>query len=114
MLGLDLTGPIPPERRVVIEHRDMPQRDRTQIAIYDGPFKLVRHGAAPDYRWKLHDLREDREGLVDVAASHPEVVQRLRTELEAYRARWTSPDDTLGADEGGADARGLKVLGYVE
>jgi arylsulfatase A-like enzyme len=114
MLGLDLTGPIPPERRVVIEHRDMPQRERTQIAIYDGPFKLVRHGAAPDYRWKLHDLREDREGLVDVAASHPEVVQRLRTELEAYRARWTSPDDTLGADEGGADARGLKVLGYVE
>ena len=35
--------------------------------------------------WELHDHRRDPLDLRDVAASHPEVVERLRRELEAWR-----------------------------
>jgi arylsulfatase A-like enzyme len=113
MLGRGLTALEDGARAILVEHRDLPRADRTQIALYDAPFKLVRHGAAPNYTWKLHDLRTDREGLVDVAAEHPEVVARLRAALESYRSGWTPQDGQDAGPGGGADMRGLRALGYL-
>lgn len=114
MLGRALTTLPEGERAILVEHRDMPRYDRTQIAIYDGPFKLVRHGGAPKFTWKLHDLRTDREGLVDIAATHPEIVERLRKALESYRSGWNPIDgDGAARGGGGADTRGLRALGYL-
>lgn len=47
----------------------------------DDRFKLVQGGRKPE----LYDLRDDREEKQNIAARHPETVQRMQRELEAWQ-----------------------------
>ncbi len=113
MLGLNLIGPLDEARYVLVEHGDVPRVERTQAALYAGRHKLVRHGVAPNFRYALHDLDTDAEGLVDIAAAHPQRVAELREALEGYLERWRPVELAIDA-AGGEDVRALRTLGYLD
>jgi arylsulfatase A-like enzyme len=87
------------------------------FAIVRGGWKLVRHSrpapGRPDL--ELYDHREDPLNLRNVAAEHPEVVNRLAAELERWR-QWAE-GQRLPADDAGtvdaAELERLRSLGYV-
>lgn len=54
----------------------------THAAIREGDWKLVSLSAADAEAWELYDMSKDRVELNDQAASHPEIVARLKK-------RWT-------------------------
>jgi len=69
-----------------------------QEALREGNWKLVRTGLvqrkrawADDEGWKLFDLARDPQETTDVAAEHPEVVERLA----ALAAREYTPNDAF-------------------
>jgi hypothetical protein len=72
-------------------------------------------GLGDKQKWQLFDLERDPCGLVDVAALHADVVERLRPKLDALRASWKA-DDGLDAIGGGQadNMRALRALGYVD
>ncbi len=113
MLGVNLLEQPDEARHVVVEHADMPRVERTQVALYAGRHKLVRHGVAPNFRYALHDLSDDAEGLVDVASAHPQRVAELRAALESYLSRWRPVELAIDA-AGGDDVRALRTLGYLD
>jgi len=80
--GVDLV-PFLSGRRSGMPHAALFWRFRSQAAVLAEPWKLVF--AAPD-RWELFDRRSPEGETRDVAAGHPEVVARLRTQLEAWCA----------------------------
>jgi arylsulfatase len=56
----------------------------TQEAVREGSWKLVRTGMAqrkrawePEEGWQLYDLAKDPKETTDVAAAHPDIVERL-------------------------------------
>ncbi len=51
-------------------------------ALSDNRYKLVK--PAPD-RWELYDLIADREESLDVAGEQPEVLERMKAELETWQ-----------------------------
>jgi arylsulfatase A-like enzyme len=95
-------------------------RNTVRLRAYrSGAWKLVETSAG---EWFLYDLENDPDEDRDVATGNPAVVDRLRSELSAWR-------DALGMPELGAIAAGgrndladidpvakerLKALGYVE
>lgn len=104
----------PDERRpILVEDRDQLNAQDVTLALYDGPWKLVRKGLGKKMRFLLYDLSQDPVGLVDVAERHPEVVERLKAELDELRARWGANDldDQQGTGFTNIDA--LKQLGYT-
>jgi arylsulfatase A-like enzyme len=105
---------LPAERRpILVEDRDQLNAQDVTLALYDGPWKLVRKGLGKKMRFLLYDLSQDPVGLVDVAERHPEVVERLKAELDELRARWGANDldDQQGTGFTNIDA--LKQLGYT-
>lgn len=59
-------------------------------AIRDGDWKLVRTGRTQGARvdpWELYDLNGDRTELHDLAAEHPEIVERLSAKWESWADR---------------------------
>lgn len=113
MAGASLLGDLDPGRRVMVEHRDYRTLSRTQIALYEGPLKLVRVGAKPPFEYRLHDLTTDPEGLEDVASARPEELERLRRELEALRSSLGIDDSRGLGDSHMGDVRALQALGYM-
>ena len=63
-------------------------RWRTQAAVFDGRWKLV---FLPPDRWLLFDHAADAPENEDVAARHPDVVARLRAQLETWAAQQQRP-----------------------
>jgi hypothetical protein len=47
-------------------------------------------------RWELYDLLHDRSESTDIAADHPEIVSRMRTQLKQWQ-------DSCAASSNGAD-----------
>jgi arylsulfatase A-like enzyme len=91
---------------------------RACLAIVDGDWKLIHNtegrGDLPEY--ELYDHRNDPLDLVDVAAEHPEVVERLKARLTAWHqmavaARVESEADAEMSPE---QLQQLRALGYVE
>ncbi len=113
MLGVSLLGLRDEARQVLVEHGDVPYVERIQVALYAGRWKLVRHGPGPDFRFALHDLATDTEGLIDIAAAHPQRVVELRHALESYLERWRPAERAMDS-AGGRDVRGLRALGYLD
>jgi arylsulfatase A-like enzyme len=113
MIGINLIEPRDPGRLVLVEHGDHPRVERTQVALYDGQFKLVRHGVAAPFRYALHDLESDPEGLVDSSSLDPQRVERMSAALELYRSRWRPVELAVDAP-GGDDVRALRTLGYLD
>jgi len=73
----------------------------------DGRYKYVR---AP--RPELYDLEADAGESHDVAAAHPDVVARLRGELDQAVAGWGEVESRHGPDPEAAER--LRSLGYVQ
>ena len=53
-------------------------------AARDGDWKIVRLAGGP---WELYDLDRDRAEEHDLAADHPEVVERLSAAWESWAER---------------------------
>jgi arylsulfatase A-like enzyme len=114
MLGRNLLEPLPADHPLLVEDRDHPGRHYMKLALWDGPWKLVRFRLPPDCEWHLYDARTDPQDLHDLAAQRPEVVERLRQRMDALRAQWKADDlkDTIGTDVG--NRRALDALGYLD
>jgi arylsulfatase A len=86
----------------VIEGGELPERHEPMIwefngyggiiAIRDGQWKAVRRDLKKKKpaEWELYDLDTDREEVNDLAAKHPEIVQRL--EAAWLQTRTVEPD----------------------
>ena len=53
-------------------------------AIRRGPWKMARH--FPD-EWELYDIARDRSEIENVAADHPDVVDELSRDWQAWADR---------------------------
>jgi arylsulfatase A-like enzyme len=106
-----LTDPAAAAGRPVFLELHAPKPDLR--AVRDGSWKLI--AAAAGTRAELYDLAADPGERRDLAAAHPDVVARLRAELDRWRSSlpapppirlYTSPDVEL--------TRQLRSLGYVD
>jgi len=99
-----------------------PRRGEIQYAEYSaartlvrGDFKLIvghaGHAAAPSEAPRLFDIAEDPTEQVDLAASHPEIVEELEEVVAHIRAASLARDP--GAPDG-AVLEKLRELGYIE
>lgn len=90
--------PIPPDHRLVIQaHRgDAPIRGH-QVAVFEGPWKLShqtgfgRESMPAGVAWQLHDVIADPGERSNLAAQHPEIVARLRTQYDDWFDDVTTP-----------------------
>jgi arylsulfatase A-like enzyme len=92
---------------------DRPDPDRPFVYIQDGSLEAIRIG-----RWKLHvrkrnrtmtelyDLVDDVGETIDVAADHPEIVERLQRALDAAR-------HDLGDEATGVVGANVRPIGRV-
>jgi len=111
-LGIDRSGE---GRHVVVEDRDHVQWGDVRVALYQGPWKLVRHGLGAQRGYALYDLAADPLGVVDVSDAHPVLAEELRGILEELRAEADEREagaPSLDAGEAG-DADALRALGYA-
>jgi arylsulfatase A-like enzyme len=109
-----LAAPAQAEQRLIlVEDRDHMRATDVRIALYRGPWKLLRRGLGQAARVFLYDLSTDPEGLIDVSAEHPEVAAELERELDGFRARWRADDlrDARTGGDGNLDV--LRGLGYT-
>ena len=83
--GLDGVNLLPflTGRRAGAPHAALFWRFRSQAAVLADRWKLLF--VAPDH-WRLFDRRDPAGETRDVAAGHPDVVARLRSQLEAWCA----------------------------
>ena len=51
-------------------------------AMRQGPWKIISHG--PEYRWSLFNMNDDPTELHDVAADHPDVLQRMAEDYDNW------------------------------
>ena len=88
------------------------------IAVVDGGWKLIRNLATPGGRsaYELYDHQRDSLNMVDVAAGHPEIVERLAKLLDGWhesaKAAHIAPDAAV-EDLSPAELERLRSLGYV-
>jgi arylsulfatase A-like enzyme len=89
----------------------------TSWAVVTSDWRLIRNPGAPEGapEVELYDRRTDPLSLTDVAAEHPEVVERLAQTLAGWRA-WVD-DHKLEADASGQvsaeELERLRSLGYL-
>jgi hypothetical protein len=97
-------------------------RDRI-FTVFDGRWRLVWNpdGVEPDDpppgpypvpRVALFDVAADPVELVDVSAAHPEVVERLREELQRWRAPQRPPERASPPPDA-ERLRAMRELGYA-
>ena len=67
-----------------------------QTAVIENRYKLLSIDGEKTYQ--LFDLLEDREERKNIAAQHPEMVQRMLRELEVWRESWR--ESAAGKDYG--------------
>ena len=115
MTGLDLArSTAGPDRLVLVEDRDHTDIADIRLALYEGSWKLVRRGVE-ERSYSLFDLTADPVGELDVAAEHPDVVERLSRALEELRATWGGDEDDRRVPEGMLlSDEALSALGYTE
>ena len=58
------------------------ERPNIILCMTDNQYKLVK--PAPD-KWELYDLIADRAETTNIADKQPEVVERMKAELEAWQ-----------------------------
>ncbi|OPZ11682.1 MAG: Choline-sulfatase [candidate division BRC1 bacterium ADurb.BinA364] len=68
-------------------------------AVRDGKWKIVSKYKEP---WELYDIEADRTELRDLAAEHPELLERMKAQYDEWAAArnvepWTGP---IRADSG--------------
>jgi arylsulfatase A-like enzyme len=98
----------------------VPENRTGTFAIFEGPWKLLyrdqakRAGVA---ELELYDRRRDRRETVNVAAQNPEVVKKLKSDLDAWIQAQEQVKKLLGpGGKGTLDPQSLerlKTLGYI-
>ena len=97
-----------------------PPRDTASVAIVSGGFKLVHNVKRPrgGPEFELFDHRKDPLDHTDLAAKHPEIVERLSKEIAAWRkmaeAARLKPDQEAAAALKAEDLERLRALGYIQ
>jgi arylsulfatase A-like enzyme len=96
-----------------------PPRDTESFAIVLGGWKLIHNtklrGAKPEY--ELYDHKGDPRDAKDVAAAHPEIVERLAKDLDAWHRKAVAArlkPDANAAVLSGEELERLRALGYVQ
>lgn len=111
--GVNLLGPLAPERLLLVENRDNINPSLVKLALYEGDWKLVEfQGADHRLQWKLFNVAADPLEVRDLGAERADMVGRLRSELERLRARWGADDERDGRVQRVDNADALKALGY--
>ncbi|MGH9462635.1 MAG: hypothetical protein ACRD1X_15575, partial [Vicinamibacteria bacterium] len=88
-------------------------------AIMDGNWKLIHNVARPPERpeFELFDFIKDPLDQKNVAAEHPDVVERLAKQLEAWKRMATQarlkPDSEATEGMSAEQLEQLRSLGYV-
>jgi arylsulfatase A-like enzyme len=108
------------EKAVTLEKGGPPPRDTGAVAIVAGGYKLVHHTVRPrgGPEFELFDHRTDPLDARDVSAAHPQVVERLRRELAAWKqlaeqAR-LKPDSEAAKGLSTEEMERLRSLGYLQ
>ena len=82
-------------------------------------WKLIQNAESPNQEseYELYEHRTDPLGLRDVASEHPNVIERLASELTLRREQATasriSPDDVPLESLSSEQIRRLRSLGYI-
>lgn len=93
--------------------------DEAFAIALDG-WKLVQHPKRPAGRpeFELYDRRQDPLDQKDLASQHPDIVERLKKELLAWRKQAESmrlkPDSQLAGTLSAEELERLRALGYVQ
>jgi len=114
MQGVPIPGLLdesPAELRPMYFHTD---RSRPVLdAVREGPWKLIRGKGRPT---QLYNLEIDPAERDDVAATNPQIVQRLESTLDQHLANLPAPPDDTGqvpvSDE--KELERLRALGYIK
>jgi len=86
---------------------------RPWVALEEGRYKLVRHGADPQ-RLMLFDIRADPQEQVDLLEGQPAIADRMAKRIDRFladRRPFTAPQDTYLREEA---ERRLRALGYLD
>jgi arylsulfatase A-like enzyme len=108
------------EKAVTVDNGSPPPRDTESVSVVFQGYKLIHNTKRPAGRpeFELYDHRRDHLDRDDVAARHPEVVDRLKRELEAWRktvsAARLKPDAEAGQALSKEEMERLRALGYVQ
>ncbi len=109
------------EKAATREGGGPPPRDAESYAIIVDPWKLIHNSkqrppGRPEY--ELYDHRQDPLDKTDVAAGHPEIVERLAAELRAWKRKAEAarlpPDSKSREGLGKEELERLRSLGYIQ
>jgi arylsulfatase A-like enzyme len=114
------TRPALSEKAVTKESGAPPPRDTESTAIVSGEWKLIHHtkrpAGAPEFELYAHAT--DPLDRTDVAAQHPEIVQRLGREIAAWRKAAErgrlKPDSESAGSLSKEELERLRSLGYIQ
>jgi len=96
-----------------------PPRDTESLAIVADGWKLVHNARRPPGRpeYELFDHRQDPLDQHDLAAQHPDVVQRLAGTLDGWWRRASAqrlpPDSEAAKKLSSEELERLRSLGYI-
>jgi len=103
-----------PERTLLFEvDPPLDPKRPNQVGVTDGRWKLVRT-EIPSAPHRLYDLSKELKDRVDVAADHPDVVARLKAELEAGLGALPAAENVEGYNADDALIEELRAMGYVQ
>jgi arylsulfatase A-like enzyme len=108
------------EKAAVRDVLGPPPRDTQSFAVVSEGWKLIynekRPAGAPEY--ELYDHRQDPLDHTDLAARHPDTVQRLARLLDGWRrkvrAERLPSDQEAGKGLGSEELERLRSLGYIQ
>jgi hypothetical protein len=75
------------EGRITERPRPIAFESGNQVALVDSQYKLITQDDGKT--WMLFDLIADASETSDIAAEHPDTVNRMRSVLEAWRKSCT-------------------------
>lgn len=122
MTGASSPGRTPPaitEKHATEEMAGPPPRDTAATAIVLDRWKLVHHTLRADGtpEFELFNRRSDPLDAHDVAAEHPDIVERLHAALESWRASVEAArlpaDGTAPEGQSAEELERLRALGYI-
>jgi len=108
------------EKSVTLDVASPAPHDTESTAITIDGWKMIRNTKRREGRpeFELYDERKDPLNLTDVAAAHPEIVERLNKELDAWRAKAVAsrlaPDAASTKSLTPEELERLRSLGYIQ
>ncbi len=107
------------EKALVNNSGAPPPADTQDLGIVSDGWKLVHHVARPEgaVEYELFNHTNDPLDMSDVAAEHPEIVERLKAELEAWKGMTEQsklPLTDAAEDMSSDELDRLRSLGYIQ